>query len=344
MLISKIDRLKELVDPTQLVMSLGFKISYDGQDEIRAPCIIHGGDNKTAFCFKKGSKRFYCYTKGCENDSGEVNNDIISLVMKVNRCSFSSAVSFLSSITGYSVDDGEVEEAEAAGIKKDRERSKFIRGTNNICEVLPEVPEEVVREYRLKGAKYFESIGIDSGIIDRFELGTTTDFEGIERGTIPIRDEFGRLVSISGRRTDGNGEPRYRLVKEFKKRKVLYNLHNLVYKTQSGGLRCREEYNEKVIVVEGFKALWHVYNCGFKNVVAVMGKVIRPEQKNLLVRCGFGYTYLLLDGDEAGRDGMEKSLLLLQGKINVSPIYLPQGKSPDDIDFIDLRGLLEMFI
>ncbi len=344
MTISKIDRLKDLVDPAQLVMSLGFNISYDSQDEIRAPCIIHGGDNRTAFCFKKGSKRFYCYTKGCENDGGEVNNDIISLVMKVNKCSFSAAIKFLSNMTGFNIEDGEVGAGEEAEAKRTREKNKFIRGTMNVSEVLPTVPEEVVREYISCGAKYFETLGISRDIIDRFELGTTVDFEGVERGTIPIRDEYGRLVSISGRRTDGNGEPRYRLVKEFKKRKVLYNLNNIVYTTPSGGLQCKSKFNDKVIIVEGFKALWHVHTCGFENVVAVMGKVIRPEQKNLLVKCGVGYTYLLLDGDEAGRDGMEKSLLLLQGKVNVCPIYLPQGKSPDDIDMNELKDLIAMFL
>lgn len=341
---TKIDRLKELVDPTQLLLSLGFNISYDNQDEVRAPCIIHGGDNKTAFCFKKSSKRFYCFTKGCESDGGEVNNDIISLVMKVNKCSFSSAVKFLSGITGFSIDEEEMEEVEVAGIKRERERNKFIRGTKSVSEVLPEVPEEVVKEYRASGARYFESLGISKDLIDKFELGTTVDFEGVERGTIPIRDECGKLVSISGRRTDGNGEPRYRLVREFKKRKVLYNLNNVVCSSSSGGVVCKDTFGGKILVVEGFKALWHVYRCGFDNVVAVMGKVMRPEQRNLLVKCGFGYAYLLLDGDDAGRDGMEKSLLLLQGKINVCPIYLPQGKSPDDLDVSELKDLIKLFI
>jgi len=331
-----IEKLKDLVDPTQLVMSLGFSIFYDNSDEIRGACAIHGGDNKTAFCFRKASKRFYCYTHQCEvNNAGEVSNDIISLVMSVRRCGFSEAVKFLCDLTGFTIDSEDINIEDIDRYKKKKDKDKFVRGMLGKSE-LPEISEDLVRSYISNGANYFLSVGASRETTDYFQLGTMFDDFGVEWGAVPIRDENGRLVSISGRRAHGDEEPRYLLVKEFKKRKVLYNLHN--------ARKFRDSYNRTTVIVEGFKALWHVYECGFPNVVAVMGSVVNPEQVNLLVKTGFERCILLLDGDSPGQKGMKKSLLLSQGKLDVRPIHLPQDVSPDDVEKTELTDILNLFM
>jgi DNA primase len=336
MSILAVEKLKEIVDPTQLITALGFNIFKDTQDEIRCSCIIHGGDNKTAFSFRKRSRRFYCFTHSCETDEdGQVNNDIISLVIKARRCSFVEAIHFLSELTGFNVDFNTIDKEEEARFNNKRGRDRFIQGTLN-KEPLTDISEDLVKGYVSRGADYFKSIDISEDIIRIFELGTMFDNYGIERGTVPIRDERGTLVSISGRRAYSDEEPRYLLLKEFQKRKVLYNLHNAI--------KYKEKYSNNIIIVEGFKALWHVYSSGFPNVVAVMGKVLKPEQRNLLVKMGFGCSILLLDGDNAGREGTEKSMLLLKGKMEVRPIYLPQDVSPDDISLDDINTLISSFI
>lgn len=332
-----IEKLKELVNPSLLLTALGFKVFYDNQDEIRAQCLLHGGDNRTAFCFRKSSRRFYCFTHACETDeSGDVNNDIVSLVMKARKCSFMDAVRFLSELTGYNVDLDSIDPVEETKLNHLKEKNKFIKGVLGRKAQLPEIPEDIVKSYISSGAEYFIKLGYPKHLIDMYELGTMVDEYGVTRGTIPVRDENGRLVSISGRRVDGDEEPRYKLLKEFKKRKVLYNLNNVI--------PIRDEHKGVVIVVEGFKALWHVVLSGFPNVVAVMGKVIRPEQRNLLVKSGFSCSILLLDGDEAGRDGTEKSLMLLEGKMETRPIYLPHKISPDDVSLDDIHDLIISFI
>ena len=331
-----IEKLKSLVDPSQLIVSLGFSVFYDNDIEIRGSCCIHGGDNKTAFCFRKSTNRFYCYTHGCHLDvDGTVNNDIVSLVMKVRKCSFAGAVDYLCSLTGFDISSAVVDSKRVKEYKNKKDKDKFVKGVLN-NNTLPTIPESLVKEFVNNGSDYFRSIGIPDVVVEFFELGTMVDDMGIIRGSIPIRDDKGRLVSISGRRVDGNDEPRYLLIKEFKKRKVLYNLH--VAK------KFRDVYNKTVVIVEGFKALWHVYMCGYKNVVAVMGRVINPEQVNLLVKHGFNSCLLMFDGDEPGISGIEKSLLLMKNKIEVNPIYLPQELSPDDISISDLNDLISTFM
>jgi DNA primase len=332
----EIDKLKDFVDPGSLLAALGFSVYYENNDEIRGPCAIHGGDNKTGFSFRKEHKRFYCYTHGCEIDeSGEVNNDIISLVMKVNKCSFVEAVRFLGELTGFDVELGSIDEVKESSLRKGKDKDKFVKGIIGVDQ-LPELDEALVGEYCSNGSQYFLDKGFSELTIKAFELGTYIDEFGVERASIPIRDEYNRLVSISGRRTDGDGEPRYRLIRNFQKRRVLYNLYNV--------LDVKDLYFGNVIVVEGFKALWHVVASGFLNVVAVMGRSITSEQINLLVRYGFSCVTLLLDGDEKGRIGMKRSLDLLHGKINTNPIYLPDDVCPDDVCAKDLFDLISLFL
>jgi len=332
-----IEKLKTLVDYDLLLTALGFNIYYSNNDEIRAACAIHGGDNKTAFCLRKSSGRFYCFTKKCEfDDGGEINNDVVSLVMRVNKCSFVEAANFIAGLLGVSVDFNQQDNVqECKKVSDDRHKDKFIKamlGYNR----LPEIDDSILKESISKGAQFFTSLGFSSDIIGTFELGTMTDDAGVERGLIPIRDEHSRLVGLSGRRVEGNEEPRYKIIKDFKKSKVLYNLYN--------ALKVKDAYRSKIIIVEGFKAAWYVYECGFKNVCAVMGAKISPDQINLLVKYNFSQCFLMLDGDDAGKTGMDRSLSMMKNKINITPIFLPDDKSPDDINKSDLSDLLGTFI
>ena len=140
-------------------------------------------------------------------------------------------------------------------------------------------------------------------------------------------------MSISARREDGDEEPRYLLDKEFQKGRVLYNLHGAA---QAG--------SDTVIVVEGFKALWAVYEAGFKNVVACMGSMVAEEQVLALCVSGFLNCILMLDGDKAGRKGTPISEKRLKQAFNVTTIHLPEGESPDSFLRQELSNLLEMYL
>lgn len=330
-----IDRLKDVVDPEVLLTSLGFNISMSNSSEIRAACAIHGGDNKTAFSFKRGVKRFYCYSHGCECDEGgEVNNDIIALVMKCSTCSFIDAVRYLSSLTGITVDFNNIDEVEESRYKNVKEKKKFVKYMSKESK-LPKISEDIMKKHISNGADYFRGLGVSDDIIKIFELGSYTDTDGVARGSIPIRDEDGRLVSFSGRRTDGLEEEKYSLMYQFQKNETLYNLHN--------ALKFKDVYKNSVVIVEGFKALWAVFLCGFPNVVAVMGKSITTAQINLLVKHGFFYSILLLDGDDAGIKGTIKSEFLLRDKMTNRTIWLPDDKSPDDFSSDELYSLINLF-
>jgi DNA primase len=198
---------------------------------------------------------------------------------------------------------------------------------------LPALSEELISHYAEARDDYFVKLGFSPETMEVFEIGFMLDREGVPRATIPIRDVSGTLVSMSGRRTDNDEDPRYCLEYESQKGRVLYNLHRAI---NSG--------SDTIILVEGFKALWSVYEAGFGNVAACMGTSITDEQVWLLCATGFRNCILMFDGDKSGLQGIPAAERKLRNAFNVVTIYLPEGKSPDSFDRDELKELLDLYL
>ena len=152
---------------------------------------------------------------------------------------------------------------------------------------------------------------------------------GIMRGrvVIPVHNKAGGLVAYAGRAIDG-AEPKYRFPKGFLKSLEIFNLHS-VLKT-----RIRS-----VIVVEGFFDAVNVHQSGFQNVVALMGSTLTAAQEKLLTQ-SFDEVTLMLDGDNAGREGTERAAAQLAGKVKLSIVTIPDGRQPDQLTGPELRQLM----
>ena len=311
------DMIKSAVDPEHLLTMLGVSIYRRSDNEFRGPCIVHGGDNKTAFRFRKDKKTWVCFTKQCHLTYG---SDSIGLVQGVLKYEFEEAVRFLSDMTGISIEDGK--EVRFNEIKNELEMKKFSKMRKR--EYIPpsDVSEYNLTQYRAMRTDYFEK-WFPQSVLETFEIGGSYfDRYNIQREIIPIRNDGGELVAYSGRSLE-EVEPKYLLTNGFSKDKVLYNLY-----------RAKKHLNNKnnytLIVVEGFKAVWYLHMYGYDNVVACMGSKITPGQTNLL--CKYAHNVvLMLDGGAAGRDGIESAIGDLKGKIKSDAIFIPDDrKSPDD--------------
>ena len=66
-------------------------------------CMIHGGDNPTAFTVyeKDGKQLWHCFTHGCHEQSG---SDVIGYIQGVERLDFQAACEFLGAVNGKSRD------------------------------------------------------------------------------------------------------------------------------------------------------------------------------------------------------------------------------------------------
>ena len=152
------------------------------------------------------------------------------------------------------------------------------------------------------------------------------------RIAIPIHDEKGSLVAYAGRWATSPSagrpeeapvnEPKYKLPKGFHKSLVVFNLHRATEQEMESGL----------ILVEGFFGVFWLHQCGFTNVVALMGSSLSRTQKRLLttVLGPNGRLTLLFDGDESGKACQRQCLEELSGDLFVNLAKLPDEVSQPD--------------
>jgi len=326
----KLHLLKEAVDADTLLRLLGFNISKSTPREVRAPCQVHGGNNKTAFRMDKETKNWVCFSHNCHEDVGY---DVISLVMRMLNLDFSDAVRYLESITGLNIHD----ERSYVEYKRFKDRQEVIQHSSKYELPPAHVTEEYLKNFKKFRSNYFEKEkngGFPKEILDEFEVGGGfVDKYGFQRDVIPIRDKDGKLVAYSCRDiTDkADYDYKYLLTEGFEKDLVLYNLHKA--KNYMGKSRT-------IIVVEGFKSVWKLYIAGYKNTVACMGSRLTEGQRNLLYSISFN-VITLFDGDKSGVKGTLNVIKEMKDKINLIPLFLPYAdKDPADYDIEGLKYII----
>ncbi|MBX3040172.1 MAG: DNA primase [Bdellovibrionaceae bacterium] len=145
-----------------------------------------------------------------------------------------------------------------------------------------------------------------------------------DRLMFPILNTMGEAVAFGGRVLNPEDNPKYLNSPEtpvFEKKKVLYGLHQTARYIRS---------EDQAVIVEGYMDAVSLYQAGIRNVAAVMSSSLTMEQSRIIKRMTRNVV-MLLDGDQAGIDGAERSLpLLLQGDLYPKGVFLPGNKDPDD--------------
>ena len=96
-----------------------------------------------------------------------------------------------------------------------------------------------------------------------------------------------------------------------------------------------------MIVVEGPWDVLRITQAGFPAVVALLGHDFSRGQVALLTKAP--KVVVMLDGDEAGREGARKLVAAL-GEHPVEVVELPDGADPADLSDEELRALLACFL
>jgi DNA primase len=324
----RLQYMKAMVDPRYLLESLGYSITNETAGEIRATCSIHGGDNRTAFRFNKKTGTWICFTHKCQEEFG---NDVVGLIKGTLRLSFKEAVEYLQGIVG---DIGDTAGA-YADFKRKKERDRFIEQTIEKEEKPAIVNEDTLACYKPLRSNFFVQDGFTQATLDYFEIaGGYKDSENCTRDIIPIRNDDGELMAYSLRdirRNLDDDDFKYILTKGFLKDKVLYNLHNA------------KKYGAEfpIIVVEGFKSVWMMYQAGIYNTVAVMGAEITPGQINLLCKHAMKGVVIMFDNDIPGITGAVNAYNNMSDKMDVFPVFITEtdsrGKGLDPADLGEER-------
>lgn len=164
---------------------------------------------------------------------------------------------------------------------------------------------------------------------------------GVMKGriAIPLHDEAGNLVGYAGRwpGEPPEGEPKYKLPEGFKKSLVLFNVSRILAFRSSPEKRVLLP----VIVVEGYWSVFRLYQWGYPNAVALMGKELSPAQGALLTKHA-ERVIVMMDGDAPGREAQAEILGRLARRLYVGALDLAEGGQPDTVPEDALRELVSV--
>lgn len=187
----------------------------------------------------------------------------------------------------------------------------------------PESWDGLIKKLLMKGYSLRE--------LQQIGLATVaSDGRGIDRfrGRImfPISDIHGSVVGFGGRiLKPQDNSPKYLNSPQT----PLYNKSEVLYRLNA----CRGEIKrlDYVILVEGYMDAIGVWQAGTKNVAAVCGTALTPQQVQLIKR----YTnnvMVAFDADSAGQKANLRGIeLLWQAGMNVKVVVIPEGKDPDEL-------------
>lgn len=112
-------------------------------------------------------------------------------------------------------------------------------------------------------------------------------------------------------------------------------------KGKTGGVFYGEEFvigkYDEVIICEGIRDVWAIYEAGYPNVMANMGTNIEAKIKKLYK---FRKVVLIFDGDRTGMQAVIKWKKKLRDKLYVDDIVVA-GKDPDEVGVKRLKELLK---
>jgi DNA primase len=174
--------------------------------------------------------------------------------------------------------------------------------------------------------------GISAQTMREFNAFYTNVGDLVDRVFFPISDIRNRIVVYVGRHTMSSGNPRYLNVPGGAIMPVFPE--KLKTKTRS------------LVLVEGIFDLLNVYDKGLKNVVCTFGtaNLLKDTAIKLLPFKTQGITkiYLMFDGDEAGRNAMDKlQPLIEEADFEVDRINLEDDTDPGDLDKESVQSIIE---
>ena len=283
-----------------------------------------------------------------------VSGDVITLVQQLESLDFYGAVEFLARVAGIEMPEEILDEEYANNVKKKR----------RILQAL-----ELAREYYCKslykdsGKKYLEYLhgrGINDELIKLFNIGLCADWNGAvaylrgknftedeiigagigarsakgnaydvmaERITFAIFNVYGDCIGFTGRTISDDKEvAKYRNTSQT----MVFDKGSIVYGIDVLKKNKRENFVDKLIVVEGNVDVIALVGAGFTNTVACMGTSLTPFHAKVFKRFT-DKIYIAFDGDAAGQKATIRGLGVLENEnLDVRVVSFPVDTDPDD--------------
>ena len=178
-------------------------------------------------------------------------------------------------------------------------------------------------KYLLK-QKYTETEIFQAGLIVKKEQGSGYYDRFRDRVMFPIQDLYGNVIGFTARTMKASENAKYINTPET----PVYHKGNVLYALDKAKNEIKKQ--DAVIFVEGNMDVISSHRVGVKNVVAVSGTALTPEQIHLIKRFTLN-VYFCFDMDEAGQKAAKRSIdLALDSGLNIKIVQVLFGKDPDD--------------
>jgi DNA primase len=297
-----------------------------------------------SFFVNTHNKTWYCF-------SSSMGGGVLDYVSKVEGVGRDEAIRILAEYTGVELEeesDPHYHTKKALKLSLDYYR----KNTDGILDYMSNrgFSLDVIEGYELGHADddsesllgYLKRNGIKEDHIVSAGIGFKRDDGKIvhryrNRMMIPIRDEYGSLISFTGRDLTGDAKAKYLhgpVNALFQKKRVIWGLRN------ARSLISSLDY---VVVTEGQLDAMALVDAGIPSV-SILGSSVSEEQMLLLSKLTQNI-YFTFDSDEAGDRGLFKAFKMAKELDLDSVIYsiiLPKGRDPDD--FIHEFGIGEFNI
>jgi DNA primase len=262
----------------------------------KCKCIFHD-DTDASLHIYPDTNTWYCY--GCRSGS-----DVIEFIKLAEGIEFIDAIERLANGNNINIDYN----------------SDYIQSASDFMKVVEELKElehdEVFGEHLLEKYdnthKYLLDLGFKKDTLKHFEVGycANQNDDLFNRITIPWRNSSGELVGIFGRDVTDKKDNKYKAKYGSRKGKHLYNLYNA------------KQYNS-IILTEGEKSVWKLYEFGYPNAVA-LGNCDLGKRKWLL-RSFTDTIILCLDNDERGIEARNDIIHDAYNLFDIHAVKLPNG-------------------
>lgn len=305
-------------------------------------CPFHA-EKTPSFMVSPERQMWHCF--GCSK-----GGDVIAFYQQIERLEFYEALKSLAERTGVTLKYQEPEQVQQKNrlLKINELAAKFYHYLLTEHKIGQKALEYVTKERKLlpktietfqlgyapqgwdklanflKKHKVSEKEAYQAGLVGRNTRGVYDMFR--DRIIFPLHDHRGNIVGFAGRVL----QPDIKMAKYINTPETpVYIKGNTLYGLYQNAKAIQEE--QKAILVEGELDVLSSYQAGVKNVVAMKGTALTPNQINLLRR--YTPTLLLaLDQDSAGQAATRRSIELAQESgLTMRIVTLSFGKDVDDV-------------
>lgn len=334
-------------------------VSYEvrGEHELRGPCPIHGGDNHTGFLYNKDKETWRCFTKSCHDKQFGPIGLVKSIIAKQNgKCYLPAAIEWV--IKTLNLDIKESQNKDDNDVYRLVSKLKSIKFTKQDSRPRNSIDLPIEKVHISERDTYFRKQGFKDETIDKFKIGYCSDpYKPMYQRSfcLILDDDATKVVGVTGRSifdqcqlcfyfhdpnngcpSDGNEDVLYSKWKHygFNPDLTMYNVWNAKTKIME---------SNTVILVEGPKCVWRLYEAGVENSLAILGNNVGSlAQIRKLISLNVINIVSCMDNDDAGKEFTEKMIYTMGDYFKIIDIskYQPDDKDVGKMPTEDVKQII----